>query len=91
VGITAGQRYELHNALVNAWGDDVANTLMEHLPPSGWSDVVRTSQLDEVERRLTTRIDHLDGRLKLMLSGGLAFALAIIAIQVQIVISVANL
>jgi hypothetical protein len=29
--------------------------------------------------------------LKLMLSGGLAFALAIIAIQVQIVISIANL
>lgn len=96
--ISAAQRYELHSALVTTLGDDVANTLMEHLPPSGWSDVVRLSQLDEVEKRLglridglERRIDQLDGRMKLLLSGGLAFALAIIAIQVQIMISIAHL
>lgn len=89
--ISAAQRYELHSALVTTLGDDVANTLMEHLPPSGWSDVVRVSQLDEVEKRLGSRIDQLDGRMKLLLSGGLAFGLAILAVQVQIIVSIANL
>ena len=83
----------------------MASTLMEHLPPSGWSDVVRVDQLTEVERRLNSRIDMLehridglerrmdafDGRLKLAITGGLAFASAMIAMQAQIVISIANL
>lgn len=110
--ISAAQRFELHSALVNTLGDDVANTLMEHLPPSGWSDVARRDDLDHLEARLNLRIDglglrhdgidrridgldrrigSLDNRVKLILSGGLAFALAVIAIQVQIVISISNL
>lgn len=36
-------------------------------------------------------MDVFDGRLKLAISAGLAFALAMIAMQVQIVISIANL
>lgn len=89
--ISAAQRFELHSALVNTLGDDVANTLMEHLPPSGWSDVARRDDLNGVEQRLTSRIDQLESRAKIILSGGLAFALAVIAIQVQIVISISNL
>lgn len=96
--ISAAQRFELHSTLVNTLGDHVANTLMEHLPPSGWSDVARRDDLDHLEVRLNLRIDGLDRRLgalesraKVILSGGLAFALAVIAIQVQIVISISNL
>ncbi len=105
MGISEAQRFELHLGLQKVLGDTMASTLMEHLPPSGWSDVVRVDQLTEVERRLNIRIDMLehridglerrmdafDGRLKLAITGGLAFALAMIAIQVQIVISIANL
>jgi len=98
VTISAAQRFELHSALVTTWGDDVANTMMEHLPPSGWSDVVRRDDLDHLETRLNLRIDglerridQLDGRMKLLLSGGLAFGLAILAVQVQIIVSIANL
>ena len=98
MAISEAQRFELHLGLQKVLGDDMANTLMEHLPPSGWSDVVRVDQLSEVEKRLTSRIDGLerrmdsfDGRLKFAISGGLAFALAMIAMQVQIVISIANL
>ncbi|MEN9805481.1 MAG: hypothetical protein RIS41_2328 [Actinomycetota bacterium] len=76
----------------------MASTLMEHLPPSGWGDVVRVDQMAEVERRLNIRIDMLehrmeafDSRLKLVITGGLVFALAMIAMQVQIMISIANL
>ena len=28
----------MHLGLRNTLGDDVAGTLMEHLPPSGWAD-----------------------------------------------------
>ena len=105
MAISEAQRFELHLGLQKVLGDAMANTLMEHLPPSGWSDVVRVDQLAEVERRLNIRIDMLehrmdgfdrrmdafDSRLKFAISGGLAFALAMIAMQVQIVISIANL
>lgn len=98
MAISEAQRFELHLGLQKVLGDAMANTLMEHLPPSGWSDVVRVDQLTEVERRINIRIDMLehrmdafDSRLKFAISGGLAFALAMIAMQVQIVISIANL
>ena len=105
MAISEAQRFELHLGLQKVLGDAMANTLMEHLPPSGWSDVVRVDQLAEVERRINIRIDMLehrmdgfdrrmdafDSRLKFAISGGLAFALAMIAMQVQIVISIANL
>ena len=105
MAISEAQRFELHLGLQKVLGDDMANTFMEHLPPSGWSDVVRHHDLDQfrtlvdarferVERRidgLERRMDAFDGRLKLMIGSGLAFAMAMIAMQVQIVISIANL
>ena len=105
MAISEAQRFELHLGLQKVLGDDMANTLMEHLPPSGWSDVVRIHDLDQfknlidarferVDHRivgLERRMDAFDGRLKLAISAGLAFALAMIAMQVQIVISIANL
>lgn len=38
---TEHERLEMHLGLRKVLGDDVANTLMEHLPPSGWGDVAR--------------------------------------------------
>jgi hypothetical protein len=38
-------------------GEEVANTMMEHLPPSGWSDVVRKADLDQVQVALKSDID----------------------------------
>lgn len=36
----------MRSGLQQALGDNVANILMEHLPPSGWSDVARTRDID---------------------------------------------
>jgi len=33
-------------------GDEVAEILMEHLPPSGWSDVARQSDVHNLNRRI---------------------------------------
>jgi hypothetical protein len=78
--VSEAQRFALHRELKNALGDDVADTRMEHLPPTGWSDVARKTDIERVEKRLTSAI-----------TVGIGFALAMIALQVQIMLSVANL
>jgi len=39
-------RHQLFLRLEEVLGDDEANTLMEHLPPVGWADVVTKHDLD---------------------------------------------
>lgn len=63
-------RLALHEAARNALGPEPALTLMELLPPVGWTDVATRHDLDdlrrtveEVDRRLSVRIDALDERL----------------------------
>jgi len=58
--ISEAQRFEMHLGLRNTLGDVVANSLMEHLPPSGWSDVARTGDID----RIDARIDRLEADMK---------------------------
>jgi len=58
--ISEAQRFEMHLGLRNILGDEVANSLMEHLPPSGWSDVARTGDID----RIDARIDRLEAEMR---------------------------
>jgi hypothetical protein len=53
---------------------------MEYLPPVGWTDVALRRDVEAVERRLNAAI-----------GGGLAFALALMAIQVQILLVVSEI
>ena len=55
IAVTESQRFEMHASLRKLMGDEVANTMMEHLPPFGWADVARKSDID----RLDARIDRL--------------------------------
>jgi hypothetical protein len=41
-------------------GEEVANTMMEHLPPSGWSDVARKSDIEIINLKIT----HLGKEVK---------------------------
>lgn len=52
--ITDASRLELHQELRNNIGVKAADTLMEHLPPTGWADIVRRSDLDH-QTTVTTR------------------------------------
>ena len=61
--ITDAERHRLHSKLDEVLGEEDAAVLISHLPPSGWSDVARTRDLDQLEARLDGRIDRLDGRV----------------------------
>ena len=61
--ISEERRFEMHLALQRVLGDDVANTVMDHLPPSGWNDLVRARDIVEMELRLDGRSDNLETRL----------------------------
>ena len=74
--MTDARRTEMHIGLRESLGPRVADTLMQHLPPSGWDDVARQSEMnlrfdmvdrrfDEVDRRfeeIDRRFDEVDQR-----------------------------
>jgi len=87
MSVTESERFQMQVGLRKVMGDDVANTLMEHLPPSGWSDVARTRDIEFLDKRLAS----LEKRLNVIISVGLAGGLALVALQVQIMLSISSL
>lgn len=83
----------------------MATTFMENVPPSGWSDVAQRADLTVLERelrgelnilrvdveRLRVDVDKLDRKLNMVIGIGLTFGLALLALQVQIMLSIASL
>jgi tetrahydromethanopterin S-methyltransferase subunit G len=75
--MTEARRTEMHIGLRESLGPRVADSLMEHLPPSGWADVARQSevnlrfdmvqiQLEMIDRRfeeIDRRFEEIDRRL----------------------------
>lgn len=59
-------RHELHQRLDQVLGVDQAATLMAHLPPTGWGDVVTREYLDLAlqaqDARLESRFAHVDAQ-----------------------------
>jgi hypothetical protein len=67
---------------------------MEHLPPSGWADVARQSEVnlrfEMVDRRfeeIDRRFDAIEARMRFMIASGLTIGLALFGLQVQILLS----
>lgn len=51
-------RTKLHERLDQAVGPDAADTLMSHLPPTGWGDVATRRDLDIVAWRLEAAFER---------------------------------
>ena len=87
MSVNEAERFDVQVGLRILLGDDVANTLMEHLPPSGWSDVARTRDIEFIDKR----IGMLEKRINVVITVGIAWGLALIALQVQIMLSISHL
>jgi hypothetical protein len=48
VAITELSRYRMHTYFEETMGEEVASTLMEHLPPVGWADVATKQDLEHL-------------------------------------------
>jgi Icc-related predicted phosphoesterase len=59
VAISEHDRYELHKWLIDSAGEQVAETLMAHLPPVGWADVATTRDLDVLGSTLRSDMQEL--------------------------------
>jgi len=63
------ERFALHQTLRGLMPEAVADTLMSHLPPTGWSDIARKAdidaqnlRLDRIEARLDQKFAEIDAR-----------------------------
>ena len=87
MSISEAQRFDMQVGLRSHLGDDVANTLMEHLPPSGWSDVARKQDIDTVHND----ISRINGTLKIIIGSMITVSTAIIVLLIQLTITVSQL
>lgn len=94
MSMTEARRTEMHIGLRESLGPRVADSLMEHLPPSGWADVARQSEVnfrfEMVDRRfeeIDRRFDAIEARMRFMIASGLTIGLALFGLQVQILLS----
>lgn len=63
MAITEQSRYQLDKRLEEMLGADDANTLMEHLPHVGWSDVAANTDIDHLHA--ATRADLAEVRAEI--------------------------
>ena len=62
--ITDTKRFELHQYLRTHMETDMADTLMDHLPPAGWTDLARTGDVESSRLLLKGEIAELRTELK---------------------------
>lgn len=58
------RRHEMYLKLEEVLGSQDAATLMEHLPPGGWADLVTNQSLDLRFEALDFRLEALEHRLR---------------------------
>ena len=62
MSVTEDRRIASLEAAHQHWGREVAVTLMEMLPPSGWGDVATRQRVDALERDMDLRFQLVDQR-----------------------------
>lgn len=101
VSVSEQQRFEMHAGLKSILGVEMANTLMEHLPPSGWSDVARQRDVEDVRREmdglrremdgLRRDINRVNGTLKVLIGSVISVAVAIMVMLIQVNLNISGL
>ena len=84
MAINEAQRFEMHLGLRNTLGDVVANSLMEHLPPSGWSDVARTADLNRLESDVRDVYKSIRNTIRFLVASALTVSVGLIVMLIQL-------
>ena len=87
MSISEAQQFDMQVGLRSHLGDDVANTLMEHLPPSGWSDVARRQDIDTIHRD----ISRINGTLRIIVGSIVTVSAAIVVLLIQLNMNISQL
>ena len=58
------ERFEFFNSLVEALGEDVANKLMDCLPPFSWDQVATKDDLAALATSITAKFDQVDAQFE---------------------------
>jgi hypothetical protein len=100
--ISQSDRYDLQQHLQTVLREKMGNMLMEHLPPSGWSDVARTRDIDMIrqemrnlEVRTDARLDMIDlqlaqlsKRVSYAITSGIAMFATLLALLIDLQFSI---
>ncbi len=63
MGVDESARHGLYSRLTEVIGPDHTETLMRHLPPTGWAEVATTRDLDLLRAEVHTDIAELRGEI----------------------------
>ena len=63
---------------------DVANPLMEHLPPSGWSDVARASDVNRLETEMREDFKNIRNTIRFLVASAITVSLGLLVMLIQL-------
>jgi len=63
MAITEADRLFMHEGLRECMTEKVADLLMEHLPPTGWADVARVQDLNQLQKNMDVQFDALRSQI----------------------------
>lgn len=61
---TEAERFQMHESLIHTHGKEVADIIMEHLPPTGWGDVARRSDVADLRSSFAKDMEILRMELR---------------------------
>lgn len=63
MAVTEEARHKLYRHVEEDWGEDVANTLMDHLPPGGWANVATKDDIASLRKDMDHKFGLMDEKI----------------------------
>ena len=89
MAVDEGRRHRMYVRLEEVLGPDEANTLMEYLPPVGWADVARKSDIEDLRREMEMLELRLEAKIESKLNSQTKTLVTLMSAQVLAVAGLA--